>query len=89
MRGHIEGVLWVVSFGCLWAAALTSPKVYLPVIAAVWLLSTVTVIPLHFVKAWRKLGTVPNKRQYAAWVGFESACTLALVGGFVYALFSR
>jgi hypothetical protein len=45
--------------------------------------------PLHFLRAWRKLEAVPNKGQYAAWVGFETACTLALVGGFVYIMFSH
>jgi hypothetical protein len=43
--------------------------------------TTVTVVPLHFIRAWRKLGAVPNKGQYAAWVGFETVCTAALVGG--------
>ncbi len=89
VKRHIEGTLWVVSFGCLWAAALTSSRQYLPIIAVVWLVTTATVIPLHFSKAWKRLGTVPNKGQYAAWVGFETACALAFVGGFVYLLVSR
>jgi hypothetical protein len=86
VKRHAEGLLWVVSFGCLWAAA--SSKHYLPVIALVWLVSTATVIPLHFFRAWRRLGTVPNKGQYAAWVGFETACALALIGSFVYLMVS-
>jgi len=55
----------------------------------VWAVTTVTVVPLHFIRAWRKLGAVPNKGQYAAWVGFETVCTAALVGGFVYLMISH
>jgi len=89
MKRHVEGLLWLASFGCLVAAALTSLKAYLPFIAVVWAVTMVIVIPLHFIRAWRKLGAVPNKGQYAAWVGFETACTAALVGGFLYLLISH
>lgn len=89
MKRHVEGLLWLASFGCLVAAASTSLKAYLPFIAVVWAVTTVTVVPLHFIRAWRKLGAVPNKGQYAAWVGFETVCTAALVGGFVYLMISH
>jgi hypothetical protein len=81
MKRHAEGLLWFASFGCLYAAALTSSKAYLPVIAVVWAVTTGTVVPLHFIRAWRKRGAVPNKTQYAAWVGFETICAVALVCG--------
>jgi general secretion pathway protein G len=84
MKKHAEGLLWFASLGCLYAAALTSSKVYLPFIAVVWAVTMVAVVPLHFIRAWRKLGAVPNKTQYAAWVGFETICAVALVGGFVW-----
>jgi hypothetical protein len=89
MKRHAEGLLWFASFGCLFAATLTSLQPYLPLIAVVWAVTTVTVVPLHFLRAWRKLEQAPNKGQYAAWVGFETACTVALVGGFVYLLILR
>jgi hypothetical protein len=89
MKQHAEGLLWFTSFGCLVAAALTSLQPYLPLIAVVWALTTVTVVPLHFFRAWRKLGAVPNKGQYAAWVGFETVCTIVLIGGFVYLMVSH
>jgi hypothetical protein len=88
MKRHAEGLLWFASFGCLYAAALTSSKVYLPLIAVVWA-TTMTVVPLHFIRAWRKLGAVPNKTQYAAWVGLQTACTAALVCGFFYVMVSQ
>ena len=79
MKSHAEGLLWFASFGCLYAAALTSSKVYLQLIAVVWAVTGATVVPLHFIRAWRKLGAVPNKTQYAAWVRFETLCIVALV----------
>jgi hypothetical protein len=89
MKRHAEGLLWLASFSCLVAAALTSLKAYLPFIAVVWALTTVAVVPLHFIRAWRKLGAVPNKGQYAAWVGFEAVCAIALIGSFIYLMISR
>lgn len=71
MKRHAEGLLWFASFGCLFAAALTSSKVYLLFIAVVWAVTTVALVPLHFIRAWRKHGAVPSKTHYAAWVGFR------------------
>jgi hypothetical protein len=89
MKRHAEGLLWFAWFGCLYAAASTSSTVYLPFIAVVRAVTTVAVVPLHFIRAWRKLGAAPSKTQYAAWVGFETICAVALVGGFVYMVVSH
>jgi hypothetical protein len=82
-------MLWVVSFVSLIVAAMTTPKAYLPVIAIVWIVSSVVVILLHFYKAWRRWLGVANKQEYAVWVGFETLATIAFVGLFVYSSFSR
>jgi cation transport ATPase len=89
MKRHREGVLWAVSLLSLIAAAMTTTKAYLLVIAIVWVVSSVIVIPLHFYKAWRRWREVPNKREYVAWVGFETLATVALIGLFVYSFSSH
>ena len=83
---HVEGVLWALVALCLILAATVTDRSILGVIAIVWIISMAVVIPLHFLKAWRRLPTMCNKSQYAAWVGFETACVLALIGVFVYDL---
>jgi predicted alpha/beta hydrolase len=87
MKRHAEAILWAVSFLSLIVAAMTATRAYLFPITLVWIVSTVIVIPLHFYRAWRRWRDVPNKRQYAAWVGLETLAALALIGLFVYAVF--
>jgi hypothetical protein len=89
VKYRVEGTLWLVSFVSLIVAALTTTRACLLVIAIVWLLSSVTVIPLHFYKAWRRRREAPNEREYAAWVGFETLATIAFVGLFIYSVSSR
>ena len=89
MKRHIEGILWAVSFLALIVASMTTNRAYLVVIAIVWLLSTVIVIPLHFVRAWRRWPKIPNKRQYAIWVGFETFATIMLIALFLCSVSSR
>jgi hypothetical protein len=82
-------MLWVVSFLSLIAAAMTTGKSYLVVLAVTWIVSSTIVIPLHFYKAWRRLSQVANKRQYAAWVGFETIAAVVLIGLFVHSVLSH
>jgi uncharacterized membrane-anchored protein len=89
MKHHVEGMLWAVSLLSLIVAAMTTTKAYLLIVAIVWVVSSVTVIPLHFRKAWRRWREAPNKREYAAWVGFETIATMVLIGLFVHSIFSR
>lgn len=89
MRRHKEGLLWAISILSLIVAAQVNARLYLLAIAIVWLASTATVVPLHFYRAWRRLRRVPNRRQYAAWVGFETLATVMLIGLFVYSFLSH
>jgi len=66
MKHHVESMLWVVSFVSLIVAAMTTTRTYLALLACIWVLSSVVVIPLHFYKAWRRWPNAPNKRHYAA-----------------------
>jgi len=79
LKRNVEGVLWALSIGSLFLAALTSSRPLLLALALVWFASGVTVIPLHFYRAWRKWPKVPNRRQYALWVGFETLATATLI----------
>jgi hypothetical protein len=72
-------MLWIVSFGSLLLAAYVPGRSSLLLIAVVWLGTTVAVIPLHFFRAWRKFRSVPNKGEYACWVGIETLGTCAFV----------
>jgi hypothetical protein len=86
MRRHVEGMLWAVSFLSLVVSAMMTTRAYLAVVACVWIVSSAVVIPLHFIKAWRRWPDLENKRQYAVWVGFEMTATIVLAGLFVYTM---
>jgi len=89
IRRHIEGVLWFLAPSSLIVAGVTSSKVALLICGVVCLLSIVIVVPLHFYRAWRRLNTVPNRRHYAVWLGFESLATIALIALAIWGLFSK
>ena len=89
MRRHAEGLLWTISILSLTAAALVNVRSYLLATGIVWLVSTATVVPLHFYRAWQRWREVTNRRQYAAWVGFETLATLVPIGLFVYSFSSH
>jgi hypothetical protein len=90
MRRHMEGILWLTMLVSLYFAALTPAKSHLLVlIAIVWVGATVVVVPLHFFRAWRRLGSVPNRREYALWVGLETLFAVGLAAGFVSCVTSR
>ena len=84
MKRHAEGLLWLAWLGCAFAAALSSQNYYLPVLAVAWAATTLIVIPLHFLKAWRRLQEAPNKGAFTAWVAFGALCTLGLIGAMVW-----
>jgi hypothetical protein len=89
MKRHIEGMLWVISLLSLIVAAMTTNRGFLLIVAIVWVLSTIIVIPLHFIRAWRRWPDVENRWQYAGWVGFETLATMVLIGLFIYSVSSR
>lgn len=89
MRRHVEGMLWITVPVSLILAAGTSAKILLIVLGIVALGATAVVIPLHFFRAWRRLGSVPNRREYAVWVGLETLFAVSLVAGLVFTLSSH
>jgi hypothetical protein len=85
LKRHLEGTLWLASFGSLILAAQTwAVGAYLAVMAGIFVVSTVVVIPLHFYRAWRRLRNVPNKRAYAFWVGLETLFAGGLMSAFEF-----
>lgn len=58
--------------------ALCSAPTLLP-LAIVWIAATVTIVLVHFYRAWKKFGQVPSRRAYPAWVGFETLAMVSLI----------
>ena len=89
MKRHIEVILWAFALLLPLLANFGSSRLYLGLIAVVWLAATSTVVPLHFYRAWKKWESVPNRKEYAAWVGFETLATCGFIGLCLYGLFSN
>jgi hypothetical protein len=89
MKRHIEGGRGALSIGTLFVAGFGSFHLLLLILAVVWVASTMIVIPLHFYRVWKKWARVSNRREYTAWVGFETAATVALIWLGIYSAISR
>jgi hypothetical protein len=74
----------------LWAAIIlprdVSNLVAYPIIAllAIWFLLSVVMVFVYLYRAWRRVGAVPNKSAYIAWLSIESVFALAAVAGIVW-----
>lgn len=79
MRNHTEGILWTAVLGLPLLVTQISAREILLLFAAVWVAAIMVVIPLHFYKAWRRYNSLPNKREYAVWVGVETLFTAGLL----------
>jgi hypothetical protein len=92
LKRHVEGLLWTATLGLPLLAALSpsssqlalSSRLWLYVLAVLWLTGLAIVIPLHFYRAWKRWPSVPNRQSYAMWVGFETLATLVLMALAVY-----
>jgi hypothetical protein len=89
MKRHFEGGLWTLSMGTLFVAGFARSHLLLLILAVASVASTTVVIPLHFYRAWKKWRLVPNRREYAAWVGFETAAAVVLISLGIYFAISR
>ena len=89
MGKRLEDMLWLAALGGLIGATQTSSRALLAVIGFAVVTSLAAAIPLHFWRAWRKFGSVPNRRAYAVWVGLESLFTIAFISGCVYMVAAR
>jgi hypothetical protein len=51
---------------------------------AIWFLLSIVALFFYFYRAWKRVGAVPNKAAYIAWLIIESAFALAAVAGIVW-----
>jgi hypothetical protein len=84
MRQHWEGLLWLTALVSFLLAGMISARGPLILLGILSMGSMAVVIPLHFFRAWRRVGSVPNRREYVVWIGFETLFAVALVGGFIW-----
>jgi hypothetical protein len=57
-----------------------------PILLGGWLiiLLSVVMVFVYLYRAWRRVGAVPNKSAYIAWLSIESVFALAAVAGIVW-----
>jgi len=99
VRMKINSIKWGLVLFCGWfvilggAAIVLSPidsrrfswsAVSILILGTAWLVLTVVALGVYFGRGWRRVRVVQNKASYIAWLGFETACTLALAGGLVW-----
>ncbi len=79
-----------------WLAILISAAIILPrtetkaiafpilVLMVMWFLLSVVALVFYFYRAWRRVGAVPNKAGYIAWMSIETVFALAALAGLVW-----
>ena len=86
MLRHLEAWLCFMALTSFWLAAMTSARVPLMLLGVSGVGAVLVVVPLHFVKAWRRFPSIPNKREYALWVGFEMVFACGFLVCVIWAL---
>jgi hypothetical protein len=76
-------MLWLAAPVSLILAAMTSARIPLILLSAIGVGAPAAAVPLYFFRAWRRVGSVPNRREYIVWVGIETLIALGLIAGFV------
>lgn len=84
----------------LWCAAMALPNLDShtrahPVVEAIivvayilFLIGTPVALANYFNRAWRRIGTVPNRTSYVIWMSLESIAGAGLIGVLAYATVS-
>jgi general secretion pathway protein G len=95
----INPIKWKLVLPCGWLVIFVAATIILPPIdsrvssgsavlilalTVVWLLLTTIALGVYFYRAWQRVSLVPNKTAHVGWLGFETVCALAMVGGFVW-----
>jgi hypothetical protein len=80
----------------LWGAALVLPqldshtrthpavKAIVAVVYALFLIGTSIALATYFNRAWRRVGTVPNRTAYVVWLSLESIAGMGVLGILAY-----
>ena len=51
---------------------------------AQWFVLSVVALVFYFYRAWRRVGAIPNKAAYIAWMSIETVFALAALAGLVW-----
>jgi hypothetical protein len=54
------------------------------VVCGLFIIGTLIALTTYFTRAWRKLGTVPNRSAYMTWLGLETIAALFVLCGLAY-----
>lgn len=54
------------------------------VLLLLWFLLSVGALVVHFYRAWRRVGAVPNRAAYIAWMSIETVFAFAAIVGLVW-----
>jgi hypothetical protein len=66
------------------SGTVSAGAVLILALPVLWLLLSTVALGIYFYRAWQRVPLVPNKTSYIAWLGFETVCMLAMVGGLVW-----
>jgi hypothetical protein len=87
-RGHVIFWGWLVILGL---AAVILPRTgsnpiafSVLVLMLTWFLLSLVFLVFYFYRAWRRVGAVPNRGAYIAWMSIETVFALAAVAGLVW-----
>lgn len=63
------------------ASAQPTVKAAFAVVGALFVIGTLVALMSYFMRAWQRLGTVPNRTAYMVWVGLETVAALFVLFG--------
>ncbi|MGB9073367.1 MAG: hypothetical protein WCC22_12065 [Terriglobales bacterium] len=93
---RLKRIKWGLVLFWGWLVILISAAVILPraeskaiafpilVLMLMWFLLSVVALVFYFYRAWRRVGAVPNKAAYIAWMSIETVFALAALAWLVW-----
>jgi hypothetical protein len=93
---RLKRIRWALVLFWGWLVILGLAAVILPrtesnaiafpvlVLMLMWFLLSVVTLVFYFYGAWRRVGAVPNKAAYIAWMSIETVFALAAITGLVW-----
>ena len=93
---RLKRIRWALVLFWGWLAILGLAAVILPrtesnliafpvlVLMLLWFLLSVVALVFYFYRAWRRVGAVPNRAAYIAWMSIETVFVSAAIAGLVW-----
>ena len=80
------GWLVILCLAAVFLPRTESNAIAFPILALmlVWFLLSVAALVFYFYGAWRRIGAMPNKAAYIAWISIETVFAVAAVAGLVW-----